>query len=253
VTTRAERDRALSQGATGIITDDPRYLTGQTDRYPLVPTRIRIRQRPRTTQVSDPVSAVVQVMGESGPGIPGISPSVHGRSVTATSTPSTSVGLSRLRLDTVGARAGSEPVSVRVAAGSGGERRWDSGSRGLQLPLAREDLQLGVSAVEDGSRVRFRLRLLDSAAGAYTGARRETGRGATVAGLTRAGLRLTVRNAGRVVHRVDLVGRDTGVDDGDSTMWHGWTAPGRGTYELRVVQHGRTYAGVSVSRRFTVR
>jgi glycerophosphoryl diester phosphodiesterase len=236
ITTRAERDRARAQGATGFITDDPAYLTGRTNSYPLVPTLVRVHQSPAPTQVSDQATAQVVVSGESGPGIPGIRPTVSGRGVSSTSTVSTAAGLSTLRLGTVGAEAGAGAVTVTVAPGSDAERRWGGGSRSMRLRLSREDLQLRPSVTVRGRQVTVRVRLLDSAASGYTGPRAETGAGRTVAGLARATLHLTVRRGRKVVHRAQVAGADPGTRDGDGAVTAGWRARRAGRYTVTVTQ-----------------
>lgn len=130
LTTRAERNRALSLGVRGFVTDDPRYLTGRTDTYPMPPTKIRLLGRPHPTQVSDRTTLRCEVTQEAGPDNPEAVPRVTGRSVTSSSTVDNR-GVRTVVLSTTGAEAGSGDVALSVAAGHGNERRWTAGSRAV--------------------------------------------------------------------------------------------------------------------------
>jgi glycerophosphoryl diester phosphodiesterase len=252
LTTRAERDRALRLGATGIVTDDPAYLTGQTDTYPMPPTVIRVVTPPSRTQVSDAVTTEVVVAPISGPALREPTVTVSGRHVTLRRSSIGDALVRTLHLRTVGARVGDGPITLAVPRGSEGERRWTGDTARVALPLVAEDLQLRSRAATDGRRVRFRVRLLDSAARAYTGTRPETGSARTVAGLDRAALTLTVTRAGRTVFSTAFRGPGDGAADGDATTTLGWTAPRAGRYVVAVTQQGNVYRTVTTRRAFRV-
>ncbi len=82
ITTRAQRDRALRLGTSGVVTDDPRYVAGVSDVYPASPTVIEVRRPPRTVQVSDRAEVRVAVTSQSGPGLRAASVRVQSPGVT---------------------------------------------------------------------------------------------------------------------------------------------------------------------------
>jgi glycerophosphoryl diester phosphodiesterase len=250
LTTRAERDRALRLGVTGIITDAPLYLTGRTAEYPLVPTVIQLRTAPAPAQVSDPTTTEVVVRGESGPVIAEAPVTVRGAGLTATSLSSTGDLATTLRITTTGGRKGSTSVPLRVVEGGAGEKRWTDASLSVPLRLAGEDVEVRPRLTRTGRRLVIGARLRDSAATGYTGPRPETGAGRTPSDLHRARVLIKVRQAGRLVHRVRLRGADTGRPaDGRGRVDHTWTAPRAGTYAVTVAVRGPAHAPASVVRR----
>ena len=253
--TRAERDRALALGATGIITDNPRYISGSSDDFPAAPTAVRVVDPPRAAQVSDSTRIALRLKMQSGPDNPAARAGVHGRGVSSR-TVSARDGINELRLTTVGARAGRTAVRIEVPAGRSGERRWLAGSARSHLRLTKEDLEVRTSAAVEGRRVVVATRVLDSAARAYRGPRPERAR-PTAAGVDRARLTLRLlRPDGEVVHRTRLASvvtqtpRTTPPAHGRSR--YGWRAPEAGDYVVEVRQHGATYRTVAVTTRFRV-
>ena len=256
VTTREERDRAVRSGADGIVTDDPRYLSGLTDAYPASPTVIALVERPGSLQVSDRTAARVVVSSQSGPVLPEASLTVTTRAVTGWTVGRPRPGVHSLRLSAVDAEKGAARVRVAVEAGSAEERRWPSASKLVPLRVTGEDLQVVPAIAVTGRRVEVAARLLDSAARHYGGARGEYGTGArSVAGLRAATVRLRVLRDGEVVHRQRLPGADTGgTGDGAGTVrFDPWEASERGRYTVRLVQRGPVYRHVVVERAVRLR
>ena len=254
ITTRAERDRALRLGAVGIVTDNPRYVTGATDRYPRPPTVLALHRAPGSAQVSDPVDLRVEVRTESGPGVPDAHVTTKGRRLRARTVSTDRNAVSELVLSTARSQRGDDPFRLVVPAGSGDERRWTEGSLTVPLTLRGEDLELRPTVVSSGRRVDVDVKLLDSAAKGYAGPRRETGAARTVARLDGAGIRLVVLRQGKVVHRERADGRDTGAaGDGIGRVSFRWKAPRSGSYEVRVVQRGPVYGAVTETARVRLR
>jgi hypothetical protein len=255
VTTRAERDRAVRLGADGVVTDDPRYVSGLTDVYPVSPTVVTVLDPPDPVQVSDRTSARVLVSAESGPVVPEAVVGIKARQLTGRTVARPRPGVSRLQVSAAGIRKGRERVRFTVAAGSGTERRWTHGRAVVHVEVTGEDLQLVPDVATPGRRLRVAVRLLDSAARDYDGPGAERGSGArSVADLTAATVRLQVLRDGQVVHRQRLQGVDTGTaGDGAGTLrFDGWDAPHRGHYTVRLAQRGPVYRHVVVEERVRV-
>ncbi|CAA9319251.1 MAG: Glycerophosphoryl diester phosphodiesterase [uncultured Nocardioidaceae bacterium] len=251
VTTRAARDRAVRLGADGIVTDDPRYVAGLTDRYPASPTVVTVQRSPRTVQVSDRTEARVVVSSESGPVLPEGQVTIGSRVVTGRTVARPRPGVSTVRISAAAAEKGRTRVRFVVVAGSGEERRWPTGRTSVRLRVAGEDLQLLPSPTTDGRVLEVGVRLLDSAARDYTGPAAERGTGVgTVADLARAGLRLQVIRDGEVVHRQRRDGADTGTtgDGAGRVVFTPYEAEQRGPHTVRVVQRGPVYRHVVVEQ-----
>ncbi len=252
VTTRAERNRALRLGATGVVSDDPRYVAGVTDTFPVSPTVVDLRRAPEPVQVSDRTSARLSAASQSGTALRAAVASVTSPQLTGRTVERNRDGVSTLRLSAARAERGRTDVTFRVAAGRKGERRWPTGQTSVPLHVTGEDLQL-VPSVKVGRRgLRVRVRLLDSAAAAYAGPRAEhRSRVRTVADLRRAEVTLRVVRRGAVVDRQRVAGVDTGrAGDGDGTLrFRPWDAPRHGWCTVRLVQRGSAYRRVVVERR----
>jgi hypothetical protein len=256
VTTRAQRDRAVRLGVDGIVTDDPRYLSGVTDDYPVSPTVIDLQDKPAPVQVSDRTTARVAVSSQSGPVIPGAVVTVGGREVTGRMVRHPRSGVSTARVWASAADKGIATVRFRVAADRGKERRWGAAKVAVPLEVTGEDLELVPSVRTTGTRLEVSVDLLDSAARAYEGPGRERGTGIrSVAGLGQAGLRLQVLRHGVVVHRQRLAGADTGTPgNGAGTVaFSPWEAPRGGRYTVRLSQRGPVYRHVVLERRVRLR
>jgi glycerophosphoryl diester phosphodiesterase len=255
VTTRAERDRALRLGAGGIVTDDPRYVSGRTSRFPRTPVVVNVHAAPATVQVSDDSSTLLLPWQQSGPVVP-TSPVVSGGGVTSTAAPADLFGRHRITLLTGGARAGRIPLTITVPTGARGEQSWTAGSAATSISLVGEDLQVAPTAKVARRAVDLRVRLLDSAATGYRGPRAERGAARTVAGLDRASLTVSITRAGArtVLRTIRLAGRDTGdPTNGNGVVRFRWTAPAPGSYTALVRQAGTTYATVGARVAFRVR
>jgi glycerophosphoryl diester phosphodiesterase len=251
ITTRTERRRALRWGANGVVTDDPRYVAGLTDRFPPTLTVVDLRRAPEPVQVSDLTAARVRASSESGPPLRRADVRLVSRQVVGRTVKRSSGGTSTLRVSATGAERGRTRVEFRVPAGSAGERRWPAGETSMVLRVKGEDLQLVPSVRVGVRRLRVSVRLLDSAATAYTGRRPEHGADASVADLRAAGLRLQVVRRGKVVHRDRATGADTGeLGDGTGVVrFEPWTPPRAGGYTVRVAQRGPAYRHVVVESR----
>ena len=256
VTTRAERDRALRLGATGIVTDAPRYVAGVSDAVPVSPTVLALRRAPRRLQVSDKATVRVAVRSQSGPLLDEAKATVSSPGLRGRRTAHSGHGVSTLRLSAAGADTGRTRLRIQVPAGRAGERRWPAGRTTTRVRVTWEDVDLLPSVRTTGRRLRVSVRLLDSAAPGYDGPRSERGRRErTPAGLARAGLRLRVLRHRGVVHRDRLPGADTGTPgNGAGTVtFDVWVAPSRGRYTVRLEQRGRVYRQVAVERRVRLR
>ena len=256
ITTRAERDRALRWGATGIVTDAPRYVAGVSDVLPVSPTVLALRPLPRRLQVSDRTTVRAEARSQSGPLLDEAKVTVSSPQLRGRRTAHGDDGTSTLRLSAAVADTGRTRVWFRAAAGRDGERRWQAGRTTARVHVTGEDLDLIPSVRTAGRRLQVGVRLRDSAAPGYDGPRAERGRRErTVAGLTRAGLRLQVLRKGEVVHRDRLTGADTGrPGDGAGTVtFDRWRAGTRGWYTVRVEQRGRAYRQVAIERRVRLR
>lgn len=254
VTTRAEVDRARRLGARGVVTDDPRYVSGTTDAYPSAPTVVALTAAPAPAQVSDPTHASVGVSAESGPGIPGADVEASGNGLLARVVAGPG-GSRRLTLDTRGAHAGPNRLHVSVPSGRDDERVWGAAATDVTVPLTGEDLALREYLRVDRRSVTAAITLLDSAADGYPGPRPETGQSRTVAGLAHARVRVTVSRDGRTVFAVRLTGQDNGASrtDGIGTLrltWHGRRA---GSVVVAVRQSSSTYRSVVTRRRVRLR
>ena len=97
----------------------------------------------------------------------------------------------------------------------------------------------------------------DSASGAYTGPRKESGAQRTVLGLSRARIRLTIHDGsatGPVRFTQTRTALDTGIPgNGDGHLTTTWKAPRPGRYTIVASQTGSSYAPVSSRTTITVR
>ncbi len=250
LTTRAERDRAVRLGATGVVTDDPRYVSGVSATFPVTPTVVTVRAAPAPVQVSDRTVVPVLVSGEAGPGLPGVAVAVSGPGASLRSGTTSAAGMVSVRVQVPTASPGWIGLSVSALAGSDAERRWPAGRTTVPVRVRPEDLELRPRLSVHGRRLTARVRLLDSSAAGYRGPRPERGPGATSADVSRAVVLLVVRHQGRVVRRVRATTPGSGPD---GRVVLRAVLPGRGAYRITVREAGPTYTAARQLRRVVVR